>query len=252
MISVFDIFKIGIGPSSSHTVGPMRAARPLSRVAALAPCVPCQPRRDGRAVRLARLDRAGPRAPIVAVMPRPARRGCRETVDPGRRAGSIWRRRRHREDARRSAAARRRPSIAERDIWSSTARPLPGPLQQHALPGAFDERWRRDRSTEIYLFDRRRLRRGGGRGRRQTAAVRRALSLSERRRTAGHRSARTASPSSTSARQRDRDPAAAAEVETAPGAIGEAMYACIDRGMSASTGTLPGGLKVQAARQGAA
>ena len=25
-ISVFDIFKIGIGPSSSHTVGPMRAA----------------------------------------------------------------------------------------------------------------------------------------------------------------------------------------------------------------------------------
>ena len=26
-ISVFEIFKIGIGPSSSHTVGPMRAAR---------------------------------------------------------------------------------------------------------------------------------------------------------------------------------------------------------------------------------
>lgn len=27
MISVFDLFTIGIGPSSSHTVGPMRAAR---------------------------------------------------------------------------------------------------------------------------------------------------------------------------------------------------------------------------------
>ena len=27
MLSVFDIFKIGIGPSSSHTVGPMRIAR---------------------------------------------------------------------------------------------------------------------------------------------------------------------------------------------------------------------------------
>ena len=26
MLSAFDIFKIGIGPSSSHTVGPMRAA----------------------------------------------------------------------------------------------------------------------------------------------------------------------------------------------------------------------------------
>ena len=27
MYSIFDIFKIGIGPSSSHTVGPMKAAR---------------------------------------------------------------------------------------------------------------------------------------------------------------------------------------------------------------------------------
>src|ERR1051325_8502836 len=26
-ISVFDLFKVGVGPSSSHTVGPMRAAR---------------------------------------------------------------------------------------------------------------------------------------------------------------------------------------------------------------------------------
>ncbi|MGH8212416.1 MAG: serine dehydratase beta chain, partial [Rhodanobacteraceae bacterium] len=25
-VSVFDLFKIGIGPSSSHTIGPMRAA----------------------------------------------------------------------------------------------------------------------------------------------------------------------------------------------------------------------------------
>ena len=26
MISIFDLFKIGIGPSSSHTMGPMKAA----------------------------------------------------------------------------------------------------------------------------------------------------------------------------------------------------------------------------------
>jgi L-serine dehydratase len=26
-LSVFDIFKVGLGPSSSHTMGPMRAAR---------------------------------------------------------------------------------------------------------------------------------------------------------------------------------------------------------------------------------
>ncbi|MBS0531250.1 MAG: L-serine ammonia-lyase [Proteobacteria bacterium] len=31
MLSVFDIFKIGIGPSSSHTVGPMRAAEQFAR-----------------------------------------------------------------------------------------------------------------------------------------------------------------------------------------------------------------------------
>ncbi|MCB8875772.1 L-serine ammonia-lyase [Acidisoma silvae] len=37
MISVFDLFKIGIGPSSSHTVGPMKAAAAF--VAAL-PCLP--------------------------------------------------------------------------------------------------------------------------------------------------------------------------------------------------------------------
>ncbi|NNC76585.1 MAG: L-serine ammonia-lyase [Woeseiaceae bacterium] len=30
-ISIFDIFKIGIGPSSSHTVGPMKAAREFTR-----------------------------------------------------------------------------------------------------------------------------------------------------------------------------------------------------------------------------
>ena len=32
-VSVFDLFKIGIGPSSSHTVGPMRAAAMFARVA---------------------------------------------------------------------------------------------------------------------------------------------------------------------------------------------------------------------------
>ena len=33
-ISVFDLFKIGIGPSSSHTVGPMRIARRFVRALA--------------------------------------------------------------------------------------------------------------------------------------------------------------------------------------------------------------------------
>lgn len=33
-ISIFDLFSIGIGPSSSHTVGPMRAARLFAEEAA--------------------------------------------------------------------------------------------------------------------------------------------------------------------------------------------------------------------------
>ena len=37
MISVFDLFKIGLGPSSSHTVGPMKAAKAF-RDALLASC----------------------------------------------------------------------------------------------------------------------------------------------------------------------------------------------------------------------
>jgi L-serine dehydratase len=44
-VSVFDLFKIGIGPSSSHTVGPMRAARMFA----------LQLRDEGKLDRLARL-----------------------------------------------------------------------------------------------------------------------------------------------------------------------------------------------------
>ena len=32
MISIFEIFKIGIGPSSSHTVGPMKAAYEFMKI----------------------------------------------------------------------------------------------------------------------------------------------------------------------------------------------------------------------------
>ena len=35
-VSVFDLFTIGIGPSSSHTVGPMRAARQFAQALAAA------------------------------------------------------------------------------------------------------------------------------------------------------------------------------------------------------------------------
>ncbi len=32
MISLFDMFKVGIGPSSSHTVGPMKAGKQQSMI----------------------------------------------------------------------------------------------------------------------------------------------------------------------------------------------------------------------------
>jgi L-serine dehydratase len=37
-VSVFDLFKIGIGPSSSHTVGPMIAARHFASQLQAAAC----------------------------------------------------------------------------------------------------------------------------------------------------------------------------------------------------------------------
>ena len=59
--SVFDLFKIGVGPSSSHTMGPMTAAcrfvETLSRKSAARRDGP----RPGRPLRLARTDRQGPR-----------------------------------------------------------------------------------------------------------------------------------------------------------------------------------------------
>ena len=62
-VSVFDLFKIGIGPSSSHTVGPMRAAAPFRRAAWLknAACWRAYRARARRAVRLAGAHRPRPR-----------------------------------------------------------------------------------------------------------------------------------------------------------------------------------------------
>ena len=61
-VSVFDLFKIGIGPSSSHTVGPMRAARLFAlklearRTVARGCCAS-----TSELLRIARRDRQGPR-----------------------------------------------------------------------------------------------------------------------------------------------------------------------------------------------
>ena len=60
-VSVFDLFKIGIGPSSSHTVGPMRAARMFVARLAHEGAARARRAREGRPLRLARRHRQGPR-----------------------------------------------------------------------------------------------------------------------------------------------------------------------------------------------
>ena len=84
-LSVFDIFKIGIGPSSSHTVGPMVAARRFldedlraGRGAGAAA--------QGQPARLARLHRQGARH-RPRHRARPRRRGAGQRR-PGPRAGN--------------------------------------------------------------------------------------------------------------------------------------------------------------------
>ena len=60
-LSVFDLFKIGIGPSSSHTVGPMRAARQFALRLRDARIARARGAHQRDAVRLARRHRQGPR-----------------------------------------------------------------------------------------------------------------------------------------------------------------------------------------------
>ncbi len=60
-VSVFDLFKIGIGPSSSHTVGPMIAACRFASHIEDANLLAFVRARPGRPVRLARRHRQGPR-----------------------------------------------------------------------------------------------------------------------------------------------------------------------------------------------
>ena len=85
-VSVFDLFKIGIGPSSSHTVGPMRAACMFASVArARTACWAAVRPGPGRAVRLARRDR--PRArQRQGRRARPVRRAAGDRRPGGRRA----------------------------------------------------------------------------------------------------------------------------------------------------------------------
>ena len=129
-ISIFDLFTIGIGPSSSHTVGPMRAARRFAERLAAEGVLDRTERVAGGALRLAGADRQGARH-------RPRR-------DDGARRGDAGGRRSRRGDAAdrgdpaRGAAgdprpAQRSPSTRRSDLIFNRRELLPRALERHAL-----------------------------------------------------------------------------------------------------------------------
>ena len=159
-VSVFDLFKVGIGPSSSHTVGPMRAAYLFAT------------RLRGR--RAARPDRGGPlRAVRLARRHRPrARHGQGGRAGPGRRAAPTSSTRcAAGADVEAVRTARRLPLAGDaRDRLLRRRRRRPAPAQAPRLPpqrhGLHRRRRRRhrDRAPRV-LLGRRRLRARRGRGR---------------------------------------------------------------------------------------
>ena len=141
-ISVFDLFSIGIGPSSSHTVGPMRAARMFARrLQATRACWPTTAVGARRAVRLPRRDRPRPRHPQGG----PARPGGRLA-----RARSTWR-----APTTGSSGSAPRAGISllgdARDRLRRRRRPGPAPPQVAAVPRQRHDalRVRRRRATAL-------------------------------------------------------------------------------------------------------
>ena len=100
--SVFDLFKIGVGPSSSHTMGPMTAACRFVEGLRADGAAGEDGAGRGRPLRLARLDRQGPRH-------RP-----RDPARPSRRAARPDRPRRGRHDRRADPRQRAAPARRQR------------------------------------------------------------------------------------------------------------------------------------------
>ena len=235
MISVFDLFKIGIGPSSSHTVGPMVAAKRF-RDAVEALAAPTRPHRR-RALRLAGLDRARTR--------HRSRRSCLgllgdspATIDPDTVAGlSAVLQRRKRIAARRGHRPLR-SGVATSSSTSSTLLPRhSNGMRFRALDAAGR------RSSTCLLLDRRRLRRRRGRGAERPAPPRCRIPF-----TSGAELLALCREHglSIAAVQLANEEALrpTREIEDGLDAIRDAMFACIDRGLSID-GELPGGLKVK-------
>ena len=165
-VSVFDLFKIGIGPSSSHTVGPMRAASMFADSLAVRRADRPGDRGPGRAVRLARRDRARARQRPAVVLgllrgaPGDRRPGGspRPTIE---RVRASWAR--SALPGGRTAAAREIDFDVDEDVVLHRRKRLP--FHSNAMLFTRDRRRRRaELCSADVLLGRRRVRARRGRG----------------------------------------------------------------------------------------
>ena len=182
-LSVLDIFKIGVGPSSSHTMGPMNAACDVCRGPGRARSAREDGSRRRAAVRVARAHRArgiAPIAPCCSVW----RVTGPHTIDPAAIDATLEQIRGQWPPAP-CGAARDRVRRAARSALSPRPDPASAP-ERHALHGA---RCRgRGAASRRVLFDGRRFRRACRRVRARAAmpasSVRVSLRVRVRRRSA--------------------------------------------------------------------
>ena len=243
---VFDIFKIGIGPSSSHTVGPMRAARRFAERLARDGQLARRRRREGRAVRHASASPARATAATRrccsasrARIPRPST----STRSPARIAAIA----RRPSGSRCSASTRSRfdPEPDQLIFHRREKLPLHSNGMRFTALGADGAVARR---ADLLLGRRRLRRRSRGRARRWQHAGRsgRRCRIRSTPATSCCKLARRARHEHLDADAREREGAARPRPRSAPriAEIWQAMEACVKRGCERE-GILPGGLKVK-------
>ena len=226
MISVFELFKIGIGPSSSHTVGPMKAAAAFADGLVESGAIDRGRLGRGRASRLARLHRKRPRD--------------RQGGHPGaqrRNAGDRRSGRRPRRSPRGCARRRRStspggapsPSTRERAIRFDTLTPAP----RHPNTMRFvarDARGQGARRRDLAL-GRRRVHHSRRRGRRRVRGRGAAVPIPSAPAPSFWRAgARPGSRSPSSCERTRRRCGPQGEADAHAERVLEVMFACVERG----------------------
>ena len=236
-ISVFDIFKIGVGPSSSHTLGPWRAAQRAVRRWRRPRSLRCHGRGPGGSLRLPREDRPGPHDGC----------GC-DARALGRGPGDLPDRRHPRQNREHPAVAHdraRRSAHRSLSIPPWTAASIPGSACRCIpTPSPSPPSWRDGSSPGGDLLLRRgRLRRRGGRvGRGRAAGHRCPFPIESARDLLAHCDAHGLTVPEVVWRN-ELTWRAPEEIHRGLGAIWETMKECVFRGCHTG-GVLPGGLGV--------